>query len=108
MILRSLQRVVLASCIAALLLAGCSSEQKPATAAPSADTGASLSVNLVTPQARPLQRRLTASGSIAAQEEMLLGVELSGVRVAEVLVDVGEPVKKDQVLLRLDTRTLRS
>lgn len=108
MILRSPLRVVLAPCIAALLLAGCGSEQKPAAAAPSADTGASLSVNLVTPQARPLQRRLTASGSIAAQEEMLLGVELSGVRVAEVLVDVGEPVKKDQVLLRLDTRTLRS
>ncbi|HSX61123.1 MAG TPA: efflux RND transporter periplasmic adaptor subunit, partial [Tahibacter sp.] len=108
MTLRFPLRIVLAPCVAALLLAGCSSEQPSAAAAAAPDAGASLSVNLVTPQSRPLQRRLTASGSVAAQEEMLLGVELSGVRVAEVLVDVGETVRKDQVLLRLDTRTLRS
>lgn len=104
---RSSFRAVLAPCLAALLLAGCSSDPQPAPGA-TADAGASLSVNLVTPQTRTLAQRLTASGSIAAQEEMLLGVELSGVRVAEVLVDVGEAVTKDQVLLRLDTRTLRS
>ncbi|MBL8298794.1 MAG: efflux RND transporter periplasmic adaptor subunit [Rhodanobacteraceae bacterium] len=107
MIQRSSIRALLAPCLTTLLLAGCGSEPPPAAAAAS-DAGASLSVNLVTPQARPLQRRLTASGSIAAQEEILLGVELSGVRVAEVLVDIGERVKKDQVLLRLDTRSLRS
>lgn len=99
-------RAVLGLGLAGLLLAGCGSDPQPAAAA--ADTGASLSVSLVTPQSRALQRRLTASGAIAAQEEMLLGVELSGVRVAEVLVDIGEPVRKGQVLLRLDTRTLAS
>lgn len=99
-------RAVLAPCLAVLLLTGCSSDAEPQPVA--TDSGASLSVSLVTPQARALQRRLTASGAIAAREEMLLGVELSGVRVAEVLVDVGEHVRKDQVLLRLDTRTLRS
>jgi RND family efflux transporter MFP subunit len=93
--------------LAVLLLAGCKSDAPPAQAAPDAGA-ASLSVNLVKPSARALQHRLTASGSIAAQEEMLLGVELSGVRVAEVLVDVGESVRKGQVLLRLDTRTLAS
>lgn len=105
--LRSPFRALLAPCLAALL-AGCGAGQQPAAESAATDTGASLSVNLTTPQSRPLERRLTASGSIAAQEEILLGVELSGVRVAEVLVDVGEHVEKDQVLLRLDTRTLRS
>jgi RND family efflux transporter MFP subunit len=37
---------------------------------------------------------------------MDLGVELTGVRVAEVLVEVGDTVRAGQPLLRLDTRTL--
>ncbi|TDR40750.1 RND family efflux transporter MFP subunit [Tahibacter aquaticus] len=105
-------RLPWALCLAGLIaLGGCKSdpETAKAAAAPADDGGsASLSVELVKPQARALQRRLVASGAIAAQEEMLLGVELSGVRVAEVLVDVGENVRKGQVLLRLDTRTLAS
>ena len=106
-------RLPWALCLAGLIaLGGCKSDPetaKAAAAAPADDSGtASLSVELVKPQARALQRRLVASGAIAAQEEMLLGVELSGVRVAEVLVDVGENVRKGQVLLRLDTRTLAS
>lgn len=108
------QRLLLRGLMAAICLAGlaalpgCKSDPQ-ATAAPAPEgAGTSLTVNLIQPTQQALQRRLTASGSIAAQEEMLLGVELSGVRVAEVLVDVGETVKKDQVLLRLDTRTLSS
>lgn len=102
---RSLPLVLCLSGLAAL--SGCRSAPDSAQAANS-DSNASLSVELVKPESRALQRRLTASGTIAAQEEMLLGVELSGVRVAEVLVDVGETVRKGQVLLRLDTRTLAS
>lgn len=95
-------------CLSGLVaLSGCRSAPESAQAA-NTDSNASLSVELVKPESRALQRRLTASGAIAAQEEMLLGVELSGVRVAQVLVDIGENVRKDQVLLRLDTRTLAS
>lgn len=95
---------VLALSALAVFLAGCRSAAPPNVT----DTEAGLSVSLTSPQTRPLQQHLTASGSIAAQEEILLGVELSGLRVAEVLVDVGESVRKDQVLLRLDTRSLAS
>jgi RND family efflux transporter MFP subunit len=53
-----------------------------------------------------MERTLTASGSVAAWQEMFLGVELTGIRVAEVLVEVGDKVRAGQPLLRLDTRTL--
>lgn len=106
--IRQQRSLPLVFCLSGLVaLAGCRSAPETAQAADTS-SNASLSVELVKPESRALQRRLTASGAIAAQEEMLLGVELSGVRVADVLVDVGETVRKGQVLLRLDTRTLAS
>ncbi|MBW7931730.1 MAG: efflux RND transporter periplasmic adaptor subunit [Gammaproteobacteria bacterium] len=65
-----------------------------------------LTVTAVQPVRQQLDRHLTVSGSIAAWQEMSLGVELSGNRVADVLVDVGDEVRAGQVLLRLDSRTL--
>jgi RND family efflux transporter MFP subunit len=88
----------------ALLLAGCGNEpEADAAAAP-----ATLAVTLAPVQSRPLERGLVASGPVTPWEEMQLGVELSGVRVTAVNVDVGERVARDQVLLQLDTRALES
>ena len=50
---------------------------------------------------------VVASGSVAAWQEMSLGVELSGVRVERVLVEVGDKVRAGQPLLQLDIRSLR-
>jgi len=85
-----------------VLLSACGG--KPATG----DNGPipGLTVTAVRPVRQQLDRHLTVSGSIAAWQEMSLGVELSGNRVADVLVDVGDEVKAGQVLLRLDSRTL--
>jgi RND family efflux transporter MFP subunit len=92
------------------LLAGCGEESKTA-AAPDRQTAAPASAMAVTvaPVAvRELARSIGVSGEVAAVEEMLLGVELAGYRVTELLVDVGEPVRQGQVLLRLDRRMLSS
>ena len=82
-------------------LAGCAGE--PEAVAPSAP---SLSVSVATPTRASLPRRIAASGSVAAWEEMVLGVELSGQRIARIHVEVGDRVQAGDALLTLDTRTL--
>lgn len=68
----------------------------------------SLTVALATPATREVVREVVASGAVAAWEEVSVGVELSGVRVSSVEVEVGSVVQRGDVLLRLDDRTLAS
>ena len=89
-------------------LAGCGSTNKPADDAAAPPVAASLAVTLVKAEARNVERKIQTSGAVAAWEEMQLGVELSGVRVTALNVDVGQQVRKGQVLLELDHRTLDS
>ena len=86
-----------------LALAACG---KPDT--DDAATPASMAVSLARAESRMIERSVIASGPVSAWEEMQLGVELSGVRVTALHVDVGQSVKKGQVLLELDHRTLDS
>ena len=89
-------------CLAPLLLVlvACSDD------APAPESAPSLTVSVAAPVQQTLPQRVTASGSVAAWEEMSLGVELNGQRVAEVLVEVGDTVTAGQALLVLDTRSL--
>ena len=89
---------------AATLLAACSSKDKAALVVN--DTPA-LTVTIGMPVTRPLPRTITASGSVAPWQEISLGVELSSVRVARVLVDVGQRVKQGQTLIEMDARSLQ-
>lgn len=66
----------------------------------------SITVTTTVPRREPLERSIVVSGSVAAWQEMSLGVELTGIRVAEVLVEVGDVVRPGQTLVRLDARTL--
>lgn len=66
----------------------------------------SLTVTVTEPASQEVVREVVASGSVAAWQEMILGVELSGLRVARVLVEPGDQVKAGQALLELDRRTL--
>ncbi|MET0718755.1 MAG: biotin/lipoyl-binding protein, partial [Pseudoxanthomonas sp.] len=92
--------------VAVLLLSACGAgsgeEEKKAEGA------SSLTVTLVTAQTQALARSVLVSGPVSAYEEMQLGVELSGQRVTSLNVDVGQTVRKGQVLLQLDHRTLDS
>jgi RND family efflux transporter MFP subunit len=98
---------------AAIGLAACGTKAVPeneaagAAASAAAQTGV-LAVTLVPVASQPLERGLVASGPVTPWEEMQLGVELSGLRVTALHVDVGQRVAKGQLLLELDHRTLDS
>lgn len=85
-------------------LSACDSQ----TAEPSQQTPAAvetarpaLTVRLVTPVPVTWEKAISASGSIAAWQETTVGSEIGGLRIAEVLVNVGDRVKKGQALVVL-------
>lgn len=88
------------------LLSACGDE--PAADAKAAKSAPSLTVTLIEAQPRRIERSLIASGPVTAWEEMQLGVELSGLRVTALHADVGQQVRRGQVLLQIDHRTLDS
>lgn len=79
------------------------SENKPATNAKPA-----LTVTAVSPQRGTLPVTLAANGNIAAWQEASVGAEASGQRLTEVRVNVGDRVRKGQVLAVFATDTLRA
>lgn len=85
-------------------LVACGAKQKDEPA----EGSSALSVALTPVRSYPLARSVTVAGPVSAYEEMQLGVELSGLRVTALNVDVGQVVRKGQVLLELDHRTLDS
>ena len=77
----------------------------PAAPAPAAAAGKpALTVAVTSPQREMLSSLITANGSIQAWEEASVGAEGSGWRLAEVRVQVGDSVRRGQVLARFDTR----
>lgn len=88
----------------AMASAACSKKDNATTAAP---TGA-MAVTVIPATSRQIQRSVLVSGPVAAWEEMQLGVEVSGLRVTALNVDVGQQVRKGELLLQLDHRSLDS
>ena len=70
--------------------------EKSATAASGAK--AALTVSVVQAQKAELSTALTANGNVAAWQEAIVGAESNGMRLAEVRVNVGDVVKRGQVL----------
>lgn len=93
-----------------LALTACGGDTASDTAAATAaqDASQAMAVTVAPVRMREIARGVTVSGEVAAVEEMQLGVELTGLRVTELLVDVGVPVRRGQVLMRLDHRVLDS
>ena len=67
---------------------------EPAAAAPRP----ALTVTTTQPQRMNLPQRIAANGNIAAWQEAIIGTEANGLRLAEVRVNVGDAVKRGQVL----------
>jgi RND family efflux transporter MFP subunit len=67
-------------------------------AAPAGAARPALSVTTVQPQRTVLPVKITANGNIAAWQEAIIGTEANGLRLAEVRVNVGDIVKRGQVL----------
>ncbi len=51
---------------------------------------------------------ILVTGSLVAREEVLVTSQLEGFRIVEILSEQGDRVAKDQVLARLDDRTLKA
>jgi HlyD family secretion protein len=69
----------------------------PASTTPAA-VKAALTVSAVQPSNSSLALKLAANGNVAAWQEASIGAEASGLRLTQVLVNVGDAVKKGQLL----------
>jgi RND family efflux transporter MFP subunit len=93
-----------AAALAAATLAVRAADDKAA----SAPARAALSVNVAQPQSIALPLRVSANGSIAAWQEASVGTEANGLRLATVLVNVGDVVKRGQVLATFAPDTMQA
>jgi RND family efflux transporter MFP subunit len=93
---------------AALALLGCQQGPAPA-AAPSSAAGREAQprpVRLVPAAEEVTDRRVTATGTLAADDQVVLGTKVPG-RIGELLVDLGSRVRRGEVVARLDPTDAR-
>ncbi|MET3176963.1 UNVERIFIED_ORG: RND family efflux transporter MFP subunit [Variovorax guangxiensis] len=85
---------------------------EPAAAAKAKDGAASpkpaLTVTVARPEATELMLTLAANGNVAAWQEAVVGSESNGLKLAEVCVNVGDLVKKGQVLAVFSPETVQA
>ena len=103
------RRNALAGAVAVLGLIGTAvvvraANEKPAAAASA--PRASLSVSVTTPAATRWPQTVAANGNIAAWQEASIGAEAQGLRLTDVRAQVGDRVKRGQVLALLAGDTL--
>jgi RND family efflux transporter MFP subunit len=67
-----------------------------------------IAVSVARVHSREFVENLAVSGSLVPREEILIGPEIDGLRVLEILVEEGAEVKRGQVLARLVAATLEA
>jgi HlyD family secretion protein len=65
-----------------------------------------LTVSLTQPSTSALATTLNANGTIAAWQEAVVGAEVNGLRLTDVRVNVGDVVKRGQVLATFSSETI--
>ncbi|MES2182467.1 MAG: efflux RND transporter periplasmic adaptor subunit, partial [Pseudomonadota bacterium] len=80
----------------------CVAEQASSNALPA------LTVTLTQVQRAEFSSKLSANGNIAAWQEVIIGSELNGLRLSDVLVNVGDVVKKGQLLADFSAETIEA
>ena len=65
-----------------------------------------LTVTMIKPQLANFPQQLSANGNIAAWQEAIIGSEANGLRLTNVLVNVGDVVKNGQLLADFATETI--
>jgi HlyD family secretion protein len=93
------------ACVGFLGIAStCLADESPKAAA----AKPSLTVTVATPQTASLAQKISANGSLAAWQEAIIGAEANGLKINEVLVNVGDRVQRGDVLANLQSDTLRA
>ena len=83
------------------------SNEKPDNAE-TTEQKAALTVTIAQPEQQNWKQTFTANGNIAAWQEVVIGSELSGQRLTRVNVNVGDEVKRGQVLAEINSDTIRA
>jgi HlyD family secretion protein len=90
--------------VAGTLAIGCARAADAPVPPPAASaTRPALTVTTVAPQRIDWPQRLSAAGNVAAWQEAVIGSELGGLRLIEVAAQVGDRVRRGQLLARLST-----
>jgi HlyD family secretion protein len=69
---------------------------------------APMATTLARAERHSITETLAVTGSLVAREETVVGAEVDGLRIVEILADVGDRVEQGQVLARLDATMLRT
>ena len=79
---------------------------KPVATTTAEDNKATLSVTVTRPRVQQWPLQVRANGNITAWQEAVVGTEIGGLRLTELLVDVGDRVHKGQLLARLQQQSV--
>lgn len=93
---------ILAFCVVTPVASAANEPASPAPAAPTS-AKAALTVAATTLHEVTWPDKLTASGTVAAWQEAIIGAEIGNLRITEVSANVGDKVTKGQVLARIDS-----
>ena len=94
--------------VVALVLSGGNGKPSADSAAGAATPRPALTVTATVPAREEWPQALVANGNVVAWQEAVIGPEITGYRITEVLVDVGDRVKKGQLLARIASDTVAS
>ena len=97
-----MKKLILLSVLPILFLTACQEQNSEQTET------ALMKVNVVQVQPDTLTQTLRLSGSITAKEDVAVGTALLGLQIQTVNVEVGDVVKKGQVLATLETSNVQS
>ena len=98
-------RFILACSFTLILLGGCS-RGKSQEAAPQASTEQAVTITTKPVETREVKRTVEMVGTLSGWEEVTVSNETAGT-IEKILVDLGDKVKRGQLLIRLDQREAR-
>lgn len=98
----AMNKTLLAFCMAALAAPVLAADPASPKARPA------LTVTLTSPTQSDWTQSLVANGSVAAWQEAVVGAEIAGLRLVEVKVNVGDAVRRGQLLALLASDTVRA
>lgn len=102
----TVSKILFPSLLVLLLLPGCNAAPGSTAAGPAGrgNRGAESLRKVTTVMAteRPIEQLVTITGTLGAEQEIVLGMKVAG-RISDLPVDLGTPVRKNDVIARLDT-----